>query len=198
MLLMCAVSPSYAQAASTVLIFGDSLTAGYRLQADEALPAVVQAKLHEKGETDVTVINGGVSGDTTAGGKARLEWTLKKHKPDVVMIALGGNDMLRGIPPQTVQANLDAMLGMLKEQNIKTILMAVKVPPNQDPTYTQSFNAVYPSLAKQYNVVLYPFFMESLFGQTRYLLDDGVHPNAKGVDYVAGYLADYLLETGWL
>lgn len=185
-------------AASTVLIFGDSLTAGYRLQAHEALPAVVEDKLHEKGETEVRVINGGVSGDTTAGGKARLAWMLEKHKPDVVMVALGGNDMLRGIPPETVRANLDAMLQTLKDQQVKTILMAVKVPPNQDATYTQAFNAVYPELAKEYGVVLYPFFMESLFGQTAYLLDDGVHPNALGVEYVAGYLADYLIKTGWL
>lgn len=197
MLMLGAVSPSDAHAASTVLIFGDSLTAGYRLNADEALPAVVEKKLREKGE-EVTVINGGVSGDTTAGGKLRLAWTLGKHKPDVVLLALGGNDMLRGIPPQTVRENLDAMLATLKERNIRTILMAVQVPPNQDPAYTRAFNAIYPELAEEYGVVLYPFFLESIFGQPDYLLDDGIHPNARGVDYIAGYLADYLIKTGWL
>lgn len=197
MLLMCAVLPSHARAASTVLIFGDSLTAGYRLQANEALPAVVEAKLREKGE-EVTVVNGGVSGDTTAGGKSRLVWMLDRHKPDVVLVALGGNDMLRGIPPQTVKANLDAMLATLQERGVRTILMGVKVPPNQDAGYTQAFNAIYPQLADEYDVALYPFFLESIFGRSDYMLDDGVHPNAKGVDYVAGYLADYLIKTGWL
>lgn len=197
MLLMCAVLPSHGLAASTVLIFGDSLTAGYRLQAEEALPAVVEARLREKGE-QVTVVNGGVSGDTTAGGKARLDWMLERHSPDIVMVALGGNDMLRGLPPQTVKENLDAMLRTLKERKVKTILMQVKVPPNQDPGYTQSFNAIYPELAREHGVVLYPFFMEPLFGQTDYMLDDGVHPNARGVEYIAGYLADYLIKTGWL
>lgn len=197
MLSMGAVLPSHASAASTVLIFGDSLTSGYRLQAKEALPAVVEAKLREKGKKN-KVINAGVSGDTTAGGKARLAWTLDRHKPDVVLLALGGNDMLRGIRPQTVRENLDAMLAMLKEREIKTILMGVTVPPYQDPGYTEAFNAIYPQLAKQYNVALYPFFLEAIFEHPDYMLDDGVHPNAKGVDYVAGFLADYLISTGWL
>lgn len=184
-------------AASTILLFGDSLTAGYRLQADEALPAVVERNLRAKGE-DAIVINGGVSGDTTAGGKARLAWMLEKHQPDIVMLALGGNDMLRGLPPETVKANLDAMLATLQQHDVKTVLMAVKVPPNQDAGYTQAFNAIYPELAGEYNVALYPFFLEPLFGQRDYLLDDGVHPNAKGVEYIGGYLADYFIKTGWL
>lgn len=191
------VLPSQAQATSTILIFGDSLSAGYRLQASEALPAVVEARLREKGE-DVTVVNGGVSGDTTTGGKNRLEWMLDRHNPDIVLVALGGNDMLRGTPPATVKSNLDGMLAMLQSKNIKTILMAVKVPPNQDAAYTQEFNGIFPALAEEYNVALYPFFLESIFGNSDYMLDDGVHPNAKGVAYVAGYLADYFISTGWL
>lgn len=192
-----AVLPSHAQATSRILIFGDSLTAGYRLKANEALPAQLQNKLKAHG-LDVEVINGGVSGDTTAGGANRIAWTLKKHKPDVVLVALGSNDMLRAIEPRTVRTNLDSILSTLKERNIRTILMEVKAQSNQDPAYAVTFNAIYPELAQKYNIATYPFFLEAIFGHPDYMLDDGVHPNAKGVDYIAGYLAEYFLKTGWI
>jgi acyl-CoA thioesterase-1 len=194
---MCTILPSHAQATSTILIFGDSLTAGYRLQPQEALPAVVERRLKEQ-QKDVQVINGGVSGDTTSGGVRRLTWMLDRHQPDIVFLALGGNDMLRGVAPDMVRKNLDTMLAELQQRNIKTILMGVTVPPNQDASYSAAFNAVYPNLAKQYNVVLYPFFLESIFGHRDYMLDDGVHPNARGVEYIAEHLADYFLKTGWI
>lgn len=178
-------------------MFGDSLTAGYRLQAAEALPRVVERNLQARG-LDVTVINGGVSGDTTTGGQRRLQWMLDKHRPDVVFVALGGNDMLRGIAPATVRQNLDAMLKLLQERGIRTVLMAVELPPNQDPAYTAQFNAIYPELAAQYGVPLYPFFLKNIFGRGEYMLDDGVHPNAQGVEYIGGHVADYLAGTGWL
>lgn len=185
-----------AQATSRILIFGDSLSAGYRLQANEALPAVVESKMRAAGK-EVTVINGGVSGDTTTGGVNRLPWTLNRHEPDVVVVALGANDMLRGVAPDTVRANLDKILTQLSERQIRTVLMAVTVPPNQDAVYAAQFNGIFPALAQQYNVALYPFFLEPIFGHTGYMLDDGVHPNAAGVDYIATYLADYLVQSGW-
>lgn len=195
--LMSIVAPSYAHATSKIMIFGDSLTAGYRLKASEALPEVLEKKLLAH-ELDVEVINGGVSGDTTTGGMSRLAWMLDKHSPDVVMVALGGNDMMRGIAPNVVRQNLKWMLKLLASRDIKTILMAVKMPPNQDATYSAQFNAIYPELAEEHNVALYPFFLEGIYGHPDYMLKDGIHPNAKGVDYIAAYLAEYFLKTGWI
>lgn len=197
LLVAATVLPSGAFAASKLLMFGDSLTAGYRLQKEQALPSVVERELVAKGKS-VTVINGGVSGDTTTGGMRRLQWMLDKHSPDVVFLALGGNDMLRGIAPATVKQNLDTMLKLLQDRGIKTVFMAVKLPPNQDPTYSAQFNAIYPDLAAKYNVPLYPFFLEGLFGNKGYMLDDGVHPNAQGVEYIGKHVADYLISTNWL
>lgn len=197
MLSLVAVLPSHAQATSRILIFGDSLTAGYRLKANEALPVQLQNKLKAHG-LDVEVINGGVSGDTTASGANRIVWTLDKHKPDVVLVALGSNDMLRAIEPDIVRTNLDSILATLQQRQIKTILMEVKVPVNQDPAYAAKFNAIFPELAQKYNIATYPFFLEAIFGHPDYMLNDGAHPNAKGVDYIASHLADYFLKTGWI
>ncbi|MCH2546377.1 MAG: arylesterase [Alphaproteobacteria bacterium] len=196
-LIICTVSPTQALATSKILIFGDSLSSGYRLKAHEALPAVVEHQLLEMGH-DIKVINGGVTGETTTGGASRLKWSLDKYQPDIVMIALGGNDMLRGISPKVVRKNIDAMLAMLQERGIKTILMAVKVPPHHDPTYTHDFNSIFPNLAERYGVALYPFFLEAIYAHKDYMLNDGIHPNAQGVKYIAGYLAGYLADTGWL
>lgn len=189
--------PAAAQARVNVLFFGDSLTAGYGLKQGEALPAQVQDVLKGKGY-DVNVINSGVSGDTTSGGRSRLEWTLNRMQPDIVVLALGANDLLRGVQPNVVFNNLDYMLRMLQQRKIKTILVRVVAMQSYDPAYVTEFNAIYPELGRRYGAPVYPFYLEGIYGNAGYMLADGVHPNARGVAYIAGHLSNYLISTKWL
>lgn len=185
------LSPVHASATSRILIFGDSLVAGYGLLPKEALPVRVEALLKEDGY-NVTVFNGGVSGDTTSGGRSRLGWTLDKSKPELVVLALGGNDLLRAIPPSTTKANLEAMLKVLQQQKLPVVLVAVSAPLNLGSRFAGQFNTIYPDLAKQYRAKLYPFFLEKVYGKRDLMLGDGVHPNAKGVEVIAGDLAEFI------
>lgn len=171
------------QARETLIVaFGDSLSAGYGLKAQEAFPAQLQAALRKKGRA-VRVHNAGVSGDTSAAGRARMGWVLAglKAKPDLVILELGANDMLRGQKPAQARANLDAMLVELKRRNIRVLLAGMKASYNLDRTYRAEFDAIYPALAKKHGVALYPFFMNGVAGNRGLLLADQMHPNAKGV-----------------
>ncbi|MFM8498830.1 MAG: arylesterase [Chakrabartia sp.] len=165
-----------------VLAFGDSLSAGYGLKAQESFPAQLQTSLRKKGMA-VRVHNGGVSGDTSAAGRGRLSWVLAglKAKPDLVILELGANDMLRGQPPAQARANLDAMLTELKRRNIRVLLAGMRASYNLDKKYRAEFDAIYPSLAQKHKVPLYPFFMDGVAGNRSLLLADQMHPNAKGV-----------------
>jgi len=165
-----------------VLAFGDSLTAGYGLRPAESFPAQLQAALRRSGVA-ARVHNGGVSGDTAAAGRARLAWGLKglKVKPDLVILELGANDMLRGIDPVQTQANLDAMLAELKRRRIPVLLAGMVASPNLGQDYRRRFDAIYPRLARKHDVPLYPFFMRGVATRRPLLLPDGMHPNAKGV-----------------
>lgn len=189
--------PAAASAKTSILFFGDSLVAGYGLKKEEALPAQVGDVLSEKGY-DVFVLNSGVSGDTTSGGRSRIEWTLNRTQPQIVVLALGANDLLRGVKPSVVYDNLDAMLQILQKRNIKTILVRVVAMQNYDAAYVEEFNKIFPELGYRYNAPVYPFFLEGIYGRPGYMLADGVHPNARGVAYVAKHLSDYLASTKWL
>ena len=182
-------SPAWA-ADRLVLAFGDSLTAGYRLAPTASFPAQLEAALR-KGGTAARVHNAGVSGDTSAAGKARLGWVLTglKAKPDLVILELGANDMLRSLNPAETRANLDAMLGELKRRGIPVILAGMLASPNLGPEYRRSFDAIYPALAKKHGATLYPFFMQGVTGNPRLLIADGMHPNAQGVAVVVRGLA---------
>ena len=184
--LFCSVAavPAYA-AEKLVLAFGDSLTAGYGLKPNESFPVQLEAALR-KGGQPVRVRNAGVSGDTTAQGKARLNWVLKSlgRKPDLVIVQLGGNDMLRGIDPAQTRANLNGILAELKRQKIKVLLAGMLAPPNMGSAYRAKFDALYPALAKQYGVRLYPFFLKGVTGNRALLLKDNLHPTAQGVGVV--------------
>ena len=166
----------------TILAFGDSLTAGYQLKPAESFPAQLEAALRAQGR-QVRVHNAGVSGDTTAQGRARLAWVLKgmKVKPDLVILELGANDMLRGQSPATARANLDAMLAELQKQNIPVVVAGMLAAPNLGGAYGREFNAIYPDLAKKYGAALYPFFMNGVIGPPGLLLGDRVHPSRSGV-----------------
>jgi acyl-CoA thioesterase-1 len=189
-----ALSHAHAKETNVILLFGDSIIAGYGLKAEESVPVRLQELLRERRE-GVTVINGGVSGDTTGAGRSRLEWTLDKHKPDLVVLALGGNDVLRGIPPEVTGENLAAMLELLKKRNIPTILSAVNAPANLGEAYRKQFDAIYTDAAKRYNVPLYPFLIGEFFGQNAFMQADGIHPNADGARNIATNLARYLEDS---
>lgn len=200
-----AAAPAPAPAASApvsgpkrlVLAFGDSLYAGYGLKRGESLPDAVQARLRAQG-TDATIVNAGVSGDTTAGGRRRLAYTLDRleRAPDLVLLGLGGNDVLRQVPPAETRANLAAMLDELARRKIPVVLTGMMAPPNLGPDYAGRFNAIYPALAKEHGAPLYPFILDGVIGQRALMLPDGVHPNARGVQRIADRVAP--LVTGAL
>jgi acyl-CoA thioesterase-1 len=168
-----------------VVAFGDSLYAGYRLAPNEGLAPQLQAALQADG-INARVHNAGVSGDTTAAGKTRLAFVLDNldRKPDLVVLGLGGNDMLRGIKPAETKANMTAMLDELKRRDIPVVLTGMLAAPNLGQDYGNAFNAIFPQLAKQYDAPLYPFFLEGVVTDGGLMLPDNIHPNAKGVSRV--------------
>ncbi|MCH7941892.1 MAG: arylesterase [Proteobacteria bacterium] len=175
------VTPLHAAKADQIrlLVFGDSLSAGYGLAMGEGFTAQLGTALREDG-MDVKVLNGGVSGDTTAGGLARLDWMLS-DEPDAVIVELGANDGLRGLDPNQTQANLDAILNKLKQHDIPALLTGMLAPPNMGGEYGEDFNGLYPMLATRHDVVFYPFFLEGVAGNLELNQGDAVHPNAEGV-----------------
>lgn len=164
-----------------VVALGDSLTAGYGLQAGEDFASQLQKSLIAR-KMNVKIENAGVSGDTTAGGLSRLDWaTGGEPKPDLVIVALGGNDLLRGISPATSKANLKAILQKLKDRQIPALLVGMRAPPNMGAAFQKQFDAVYPDLAEEYNVPLYAFFLDGVAMNPKLNLPDGVHPTAEGI-----------------
>ncbi|GHC89118.1 arylesterase [Novosphingobium pokkalii] len=171
--------------APVILAFGDSLYAGYQLEAGQSYPAKLEAALNAAG-VKARVINAGVSGDTTAAARQRLAFTLdnQPQKPALVMVGLGGNDMLRGLPPAQTRANLDAILAELKRRGIPAMLTGMLAAPNMGQDYVAAFNPIWPSLAKKYDAALVPFFLQPILAQPSLQLPDHLHPNAQGVDRI--------------
>jgi acyl-CoA thioesterase-1 len=165
-----------------ILAFGDSLTAGFGVAPAEAFPVRLAARLAADGY-EVEVDNAGVSGDTTSGGLARLDWVLAA-RPDVVLLELGANDMLRGIDPKLAQSNLDAMLARFTAAHIKVLLIGMKAPGNWGADYRQAFDGIYPALAKKYGVPLYPFFLDGVALDEKLNQADALHPNKAGVEVI--------------
>ncbi len=176
--------------APLVIAFGDSLYAGYRLGPKEGLAPQLQAALAADGVA-VRVQNAGVSGDTTAAGRARLDFVLDstKQKPALLVLGLGGNDMLRGISPDQTRANLDAMLANLQRRKIKVLLTGMLASPNMGADYAAAFNPIFPELATKYGTSLYPFILDGVATEPGLQLDDDIHPNAEGVKVMAKALA---------
>jgi len=170
-----------------ILDFGDSLTAGYGLAPDQAFPPRLQAALHQRG-IEARVVNAGVSGDTTAGGLARLDWALA-DKPDLVILALGANDALRGIDPAAVRSNLDKMIQRIESSGAKVLLIGMLAPPNWGEEYKTAFDRIFPDLAKIYGVPLYPFFLEGVAMKPELNQPDGLHPNERGVAVLVDRIA---------
>lgn len=166
-----------------IVILGDSLTAGLGLPADQAYPALLQARLNEQG-LDYDIVNGGVSGDTSAGGLSRLEWALQGDVR-ILVVALGGNDGLRGLPPEALKKNLSDIIERAQARHIRVILAGMEAPPNYGRDYIVSFHKVYPALASQYNVALVPFLLQDVAGSETLNQPDGIHPTAAGARIVA-------------
>jgi acyl-CoA thioesterase-1 len=166
-----------------IVAFGDSLTAGYQLPPDEAFPARLEALAKSKG-LDVAIANAGVSGDTTADGLSRLDWSIPDGT-DGVILELGANDALRGLSPEESAKNLDAMLVRLKERNIPVLLAGILAPPNMGSDYEARFNPIYAELATRHGAILYPFFLDGVVLEQSLKLEDGMHPNGAGTQLMA-------------
>jgi acyl-CoA thioesterase-1 len=169
-----------------VLAYGDSLTAGYQLAPGQGfapqLQKALKAKLKAKGRS-VTVIGAGVSGDTSTQGRARVNWVLAgmKQKPDLVVLELGANDMLRGQPPKTAKANLDAMVKAFQGKGARVLVAGMRANPTMGKAYVTEFEGLFPAVARANGAALYPFFLDGVAAQPKLLLGDGLHPNARGV-----------------
>lgn len=167
-----------------IVFLGDSLTAGLGLDVSQSYPALIEERLNQNGY-DYEVVNAGVSGDTSAGGLRRLEWVLNEGNPRVLVVALGGNDGLRGLPPEQLEANLAAIIDTAQARGLEVILAGMEAPPNFGADYTSRFRAVYPRLAKRYGVRLIPFLLDGVAGNPTLNQADGIHPNARGAARVA-------------
>lgn len=189
-LLSCFAGNAFADGAERILVLGDSLTAGYGLPAEEAFPQQLQAALQAAGR-EVTVINAGVSGDTSAGGLARLDWLLGEP-PDVAIIELGANDALRGLPPESTHANLEQIILRLQQIDVRVLLAGMRAPRNLGSEYYNRFDALYPRLAEQHDIPLFPFFLDGVAGNPDLNLADGIHPNARGIALIVANILPYL------
>ena len=165
-----------------LMIFGDSLTAGYGLKRSDSFSEKLSNALKSKGR-NVRIILSSVSGDTTAGGEARLDWALIE-KPDAFLLELGANDGLRGIEPSVSRENLESIIKKLKKNRVKTLIVGMFAPPNLGKEYSREFNNIFSSLARKYSLLFYPFFLEGVAANPQLNQADGIHPNPKGVDEI--------------
>jgi len=188
----------YFQAGATqrnfhIIGFGDSLMAGYQLDNDQSFPAILEKTLRARGY-EVKIANAGVSGDTTATGLARLDWSIDEGA-DLVILELGANDMLRGIDPALTEQNLDMILQNLTQRKIPVLLVGMKSAPNMGAAQAYAFDAIYPKLAQKYQIPLYPFFLDGVAANLDLLLPDGMHPNEKGVAIMVNRFLPIMEET---
>jgi acyl-CoA thioesterase-1 len=173
-----------------ILAIGTSLTQGYDLPPGTEIPAVLQDRL-KAAHVDAVVINAGVSGDTSSGGLARLDWSLADH-PNAAIVELGSNDALRGVPPAVTEKNLSAILAKLKAAHVPVLLLGMQAPRNLGPEYARQFDPIYPKLAKQYGALLYPFVLDGVALNPKLNQADGIHPNPAGVKIIVGKLLPYV------
>ncbi|WP_415225566.1 arylesterase [Psychromonas sp.] len=176
---------------STLLILGDSLSAGYQMPIEQSWPALLGEQL-KRLDTPTTVVNGSISGDTTGNGLARLPALLAQYKPSTVLIELGANDGLRGFPVKTIITNIEQIISLIKAQNSQVILLQIKIPPNYGKRYTEAFSSLYPQLSERNNLPLLPFFLEPLMQKPQLLMKDGLHPTVKAQPWIAQFMAKEL------
>lgn len=197
-LILAIGTPAAAAPAQDVHIFalGDSLTAGYGLPRRQGFVPQLEAYLRRQG-IRARITNAGVSGDTAAQGRQRLAWTLQglEQPPQLAIVALGANDMLRGLPPQQTRGELDAILAELKGRNIRLLLSGMVAAPNLGPDYARAFNGIYPELAQKHGATLQPFFLEGVAGDRALNQQDGIHPNFSGVKRMVLAIAPRVTEA---
>lgn len=192
LLMLASFSPASARALKLVAL-GDSLTAGYGLPPGKAFPDQLEAALRAKG-WDVAVVNAGVSGDTAEDGLARWDWAVPPDA-DALVVELGANDMLRGLPPERTKQTLAAILDRAKAAHLPTLVAGMRAAPNLGGDYDSAFDAIYPELAAQYGAVFYPFFLDGVAGDQKLNQPDGLHPTAAGVKAIVGRIAPAVEET---
>ena len=198
-LFIVSLAPLHAQSTPTqtapikIAVLGDSISAGYGLKPEQALPVRLEAALKAKGR-DVAILNHGVSGDTMAGGLARVDWMLA-DRPDIVLVALGGNDMLRGSDPAQAERNLDAIVAKLKDAKVAVWIAGMLAPRNFGPEYAAQFDGLYRRVADKYQVPLYPFLLDGVAQDPALNQPDGIHPNPKGVEILVDKMLPFLVKS---
>lgn len=183
------VKQAYSQ---TLLILGDSLSAGYNMPIEQSWPSLLPQQLEKLGKI-TKVVNGSISGDTTGNGLDRLPKLLEQHQPNYVLIELGANDGLRGFPPQRINANLESMFSQINAANAKPLLMQIQVPPNYGKRYSQAFGSLYPALSEKHGIPLLPFFLEEVIIKPEWMMKDGLHPKPEAQPWIATFMAKELL-----
>jgi acyl-CoA thioesterase-1 len=185
---LTAVAPAQGTSVPTVLVFGDSLSAGYGIDVDQSWPALLQTRLASQGY-EHRVINASISGETTEGGKTRIGQALERFSPDLVILELGGNDGLRGFPPEIMKDNLKAIIEATKASGASVVILGIRIPTNYGARYTQAFESVFRELSEQLNVLWIEFFMDGIALDESLMQDDGIHPNAEA--------QSILLDNAW-
>ena len=194
LLVLLLLAPANAQNAPVkIAMLGDSLTAGYGVKPDQAIPVRLQAALKKEGR-DVTILNHGVSGDTSAGGIDRLDWMLG-DRPDIVMVELGANDALRALDPATTERNLDTIIAKLKDAKVTVWLVGMMAPRNLGPEYVAAFDGLYKRLAEKYRIPLYPFILDGVAQEATLNQADGLHPNPEGVEVVVKHMLPFVTKN---
>lgn len=186
--LMFVIAPVFASQ-GTLLIMGDSLSAAYGVPTEQAWVALLRERLNTGESSGWDVVNASISGETTDGGLRRLPDLLERHQPDIVMIELGGNDGLRGFPPQVIRKNITQMIGLSKQAGAEVLLVGMQIPPNYGERYTRAFASIFPELAKRHDTRLVPFFLANIYDQEGLMQDDDIHPTAEA--------QGQLLENVW-
>lgn len=175
----------------TLLILGDSLSAGYNMSIEQSWPTLLTDELNTLDKPTI-VINASISGDTTGNGLARLPALLAEHKPTSVFIELGANDGLRGFPPEKIMDNIEQMITLIQAKDMKVILMQIHILPNYGKRYTQAFTDIYPELSEKHETPLLPFFLEQVIIKPQWMMQDGLHPTAEAQPWIAQYMAKEL------
>ena len=191
-LCMSAAVPAGAVGEPVVVCLGDSLTEGFQVEPDAAYPALIQERLRKGDWPKLEVVNAGISGSTSASAVSRLRWQMRR-KPDILVLALGANDGLRGIPPEATRSNLAAAIDLAREMGVTVLLAGMKMPPNYGPEHVEAFDALYPELAEKKEVAFIPFLLEGVAADPKLNLSDGIHPNARGYSIVADIVIEHLV-----
>tara|TARA_Y100001970_G_scaffold95499_1_gene120300 strand:+ start:587 stop:1201 length:615 start_codon:yes stop_codon:yes gene_type:complete len=173
--------------AESLLIYGDSISAGYGMSKEKQWSVILQEKINKE-NLNIKIINSSISGETTSGGLARISQTIKSIKPDYLLLELGGNDALRGYPPKQIAANLDEMIKIADFADVKVLLMQIRIPPNYGSRYQKAFESIYSSIARETSATLIPFMLEEVALNEELMLPDGIHPKASAQPLIADYV----------